>query len=176
MPDARHPLLRALLVAAAVAAIPALPPAAGATRPPVDLTGTVWHTEGLLRASARGRVTSGPTFLDLEFLPDRRFRAVDPAGTTLEGTYETAGAAETRLAGTCDPSSVASLEATLEADLALLLGETVLVDTLSHRVRARTNRDADRLAVRVKFRFQVFLPGMGRTLRLRESIRTAGVR
>ena len=149
-----------------------LPGAGAAALPPVDLTGTSWHTEGILRASARGRTTQAPTYLDIDFLPDHRFSAVDPDGLVLTGGYTTAGARETRLIGELDPASLDLLLTGLDEALEAVLATRVEMQLLSYRFRARTNGDGDRLRVRVRFRFRIDLPDLGRSLRLSESMRT----
>jgi hypothetical protein len=153
-----------------------LPPLAGASRPPVDLTGTSWHTEGRIRISMRGRSSSTPTYLDVQFLPDRRFSASDPSGQILTGAYATEGPQATRLHGSCDPLAIEELESELDRLLEMALGTETEVVCVSNLFKGRTNRDATLLRVRANFRFQVDLPGLGRTLTLRERVRTRGTR
>lgn len=150
--------------------------AAPAALPPVDLTGTAWHTEGAIHASARGRTVTQATWFDVEFLPDRRFTATDPTGFALAGGYETRGARALRLVGACDADVMTAIEEGIAAELQASTGVPWEVTTLSQSVRAWTDGGASRLRFRVAFRFRVEDFVLGRALNLREWAVTRGIR
>jgi hypothetical protein len=162
-------LLGALLSSRASSGAPAAPP-------PVDLTGTVWHTEGSIHASVRGRTMSAATWLDVEFLPGRRFTATDSEGLQLAGSYEPRGARGLRLAGACDQDVIDVLEAELADQLQIATGSAWDVETLSQSLRAVTNGDMSRLRIRVAFKFRVEAPLLGRVMKVREWAVTRGLR
>jgi hypothetical protein len=170
----RNPRLAALLLAATAMLAAASP--AGAEKAPVDLTGTAWHTEGRMVSRARGRASSGPVTVDLEFQAAGRFLAPDFGGLVLAGSWEPSNPRGTKARAECDAASLDAVEEELARELEVLLGDAFLVETLSHSIRARTNAALSRLRLRAALRFLVTDLDTGRSLRLRNSIRTRGER